>query len=417
MSRRLAVGLMAIIFLAFNVWAMYTFFTSKYPGANDFYQRWNGAYAFWQQHLNPYSKEVALQAEMFLYHDRASTDPALDQYPGDFLYPFHAVILLAPLTVMSYPLASAIWLVLTGASVALSFLLLADLFNWRRPIWLTTLGVAWAITFYPAARGLFLGQIGTVVVCLELMTIWALAKDRDILAGILLAISTVKPQIGFLIIPFLLLWALRMGRWRFLISFAVTFGLLMMASFILLSSWLGQWLAQASQYTGYTRIGSPVWVITNVYLPFLDGPGEVVIDALLVGLLLWTWWPLLRQPDSASFEWTAALTLTVTHLVAVRTATPHFVAFLIVLVFIFREITRAYRRYGPWLVAALMIGLSVGLWGLFLTTLYGTRFEHPINYLPLPLGALIFLWLTRRRWTTTRSASQMALKPNANVVS
>src|SRR5207249_2585504 len=102
-----------------------------------------------------------------------------------------------------------------------------------------------------------------------------------------------------------------------------------------------------------------------------------------------------RNDEPGAFLWTLALTLTVTHLVALRTATPHFVVFVFVLVFYFRELAR--RKQGSLLVAAIMLGLAVGLWWLFLATV-ANRFEHPIMYLPLPFGSLILLWFTRRRW-------------------
>ncbi len=65
-SRRLALALMLLVFIAFNAWALYTFVTSKYPGANDFYQRWRGARAYWVEGRDPYGKDVSRQVELGL---------------------------------------------------------------------------------------------------------------------------------------------------------------------------------------------------------------------------------------------------------------------------------------------------------------------------------------------------------------
>jgi hypothetical protein len=162
-------------------------------------------------------------------------------------------------------------------------------------------------------------------------------------------------------------------------------------------SWFGDWLTQLRLYPDYTAIGSPVWVLTHVVLPFLGQPGEIAMTILLLALMLWAWWRTLWRQETAAFLWTVALTLTVTHLVALRTATPHFVVFTFVIVFYCREITRAARRRGPFVVAAILVGLVVGLWWLFLATVVN-RFEHPILYVPLPVGCLIVLWFTRRLW-------------------
>ncbi len=396
MNRRLILALMIGLFLVFNVWAVYTFITTQHPGANDFFLRWQGTRSYFAG-LNPYSREATLIVENGLYGAPARPD----QYPGDFVYPFYTVILMAPLALFPYDMASAIWLVITAALIVGTFVLMTDMFNWRPPAWLLLLGMAWAFVSYPAVRGTFLGQPGVAVACMELIALWALAKDHDTLAGIVLAVSTLKPPVGIFIVPFLLLWGLRYRRWRFVISFSALFGVLFIASFLLLPSWLSDWLKQVGTYSGYTEIGSPVWIITSIYLPFLGTPGELVIDGLLVLLMLWAWYRVLLRREIALFDWTAALTLTITHLVAPRTATPHFVVFVLVFVFYFREIMRADYKDGARLVAGIMISTTVILWTLFLTTLTG-KLEHPINYLPLPFGALMALWIWRRRWWEAR---------------
>ncbi len=392
MNRRIGLALVVGVFLLFNVWAMYTFITTKYPGANDFYLRWQGARSFFEG-LNPYSREATDRVEIGLYGRVARPD----QYPGDFVYPLYTVFLVAPLAILPYDLASAIWLVLLGASVVTAFVAVADMFRWRPPRWLLAIGMVWALTFYPASRGMFLGQPGVLVVCLELFTLWALARNHDTLAGILLAISTFKPPVGILIVPFLLLWGIAFRRWRFVASFGVLMAIMLGASFVALPSWLGDWLAQVTRYPSYTEIGSPAWILTNVYLPSLGRTGELAITALLVALMLWAWQRVLWQRQVGMFDWTVAITFTVTHLVAFRTATPHYVVFLYVLVFYFREITQSDRRRGPWIVLGILLALWIALWWLFLTTITD-REEHAINYLPVPLGSLIVLWFTRRRW-------------------
>jgi hypothetical protein len=91
------------------------------------------------------------------------------------------------------------------------------------------------------------------------------------------------------------------------------------------------------------------------------------------------------------------VTLTVTHLVAPRTATPHYVVFILPLIFYFREITQRSQRYGSLWVALLLLALLILPWVYFLATVEG-EFEHPTVYLPLPFTMVILLWLTRKLW-------------------
>ena len=399
MNRRLILAVLIGIFLVFNVWAMYTFITSKFPGANDFFLRWQGTRSYLFDGLNPYSRAATDRVEIGLYGHVAEPD----QYPGDFVYPFYIVFLVAPFALLSYPVAAAVWLVLMGASIVYGFWLLADLFKWRPPAWLLIAGMIWSLVFYPAARGMFLGQPGVLVAFLEILTIWALAKNHDALAGVALAVSTIKPPMGYFIVPFLLLWGLSLRRWRFVGSFVVVFAVLAGVSFVLLPSWFTDWLTQVARYPSYTGVESPVWIVTLLVFPFLGQIGGIVISGALILLMLWAWYRAILRRDTAMVDWTVALTLAVTHLVSPRTATPHFIVFGFVLVFYFAHLTRADRRRGPLWVLLIMVALTVMEWVIFLTTLQG-RAEQPINFLPLPFGILILLLITRRQWLEARPA-------------
>jgi hypothetical protein len=396
-------GLLLSVFLA-AVWGVYTFKSDPYPGANDYYSRWSGVRSFWVDGLDPYGDEASLAIQMGIYGHPAEPD----EDPGYFAYPLYTAFLMAPLGFLDHAWAEAIWLTLLMALLIGALVLLLDAYGWRPgPILLGGL-VLWSLFFYPAARGILLGQPGVAVYFLEVTALWALVKGRDGLAGVALALSTIKPQMGFLIVPFILLWGLWTRRWRLIGWFAGVWGGLMLASFVVLPGWLGEWLGQLGRYTSYTAIGSPVWVLTHVYLPFLGPVGEIVISVALVGGLLGAWWRVTVRGQAAEFGWTACLTLTVTHLVALRTATPHFVVFVIPLIFYFQQIVAADQRRGPWVVGLILGVLLIGLWALFLLTVQA-KFEHPAMYLLLPFGMLFVLLLSRRMW-----ARQAALVPAAH---
>ncbi len=372
---------------------LYIFKSAPHPGANDFYSRWSGARSFWVDSLDPYGEEASLAIQIGIYGRPVTPD----EDPGYFAYPLYTVFLIAPLAPLSYAWAEAIWLALLMAMLIGALALLIDACRWRPGPLLLGATLLWTLLFYPAARGILLGQPGIAVYFLEVVTLWALVRGRDGLAGAALAFSTVKPQMGFLFVPFVLLWALRSRRWRLIGWFAGIWGGLMLLSFLAQPGWFSAWWGQLSRYTSYTAIGSPVWVLARVYLPFLGQAGEA---ALTIGLLLimgWAWWRAIARQQAAEFGWTACLTLTVTHLIAVRTATPHFVVFIIPLLFYFKALTDADPRRGPWVVLAIQGVLLIGLWVLFLTTVQA-RFEHPALYLPLPFGMLFLLLATRRLW-------------------
>lgn len=380
---------------------LYNGLTARYPGANDFFQRYYGARAFFVDGQDTYSASVSLGAEVALYGRPYNPDPAADEYPGDFLYPFHLALLLAPLAILPYAWASAAWMALTAVGSVLAVVGFWSLFGWRlSPLLIAALAL-WTITFYPVSRGILLGQPGTFVTALQLLVVVCYMRGADSLTGGLLALTTVKPQISFLIIPYMLLHALLTRRYRVLAAFGGTLLVLLIGSFLLLPSWFASFLAQIASYTSYTTIGSPIWIITMLTFPVLGRPGEFFFTALFGLLLLGVWiWVARSTPSgtrsTALFLFGAACTLTVTHWITPRTATPQYAALLPALFYLF-ALTRPSWRGTIWIA---LFGFNIALWIVFLTTLQG-KFEHPVNYMILPVIATICLLLEANKLRAT----------------
>lgn len=392
-AAQLSLGLILLVAVFIGAVALvHNVLTAPYPGHNDFMSRWEGARSFFIDGLNPYGEEASLNIQQRIYGR-----PVVDgEDPGYFAYPFYTALLVWPLVYVSYAWASAVWMVLLAGCMIVSLFLLFDLFrSWPSPI-LMSGWLLWVLGFYFTARGLILGQPGILVYFLEVVALWALAKDRDALAGIALAVSTLKPQMGFLIVPFLLLYGLAFRRWRFIAFFIGAMAFLLGMSFMLQPSWLGDWVAQLGLYPSYTALGSPVWIITSYYLG-LGNWAELAINAALVVFMLWGWYGVLVRHQRERVLWAVVLTLTVTHLIAPRTATPHYVVFIIPLVFYCVLLQRANRRQGALLVGLILLALLVIPWLHFIWTVDG-EFEHPTLYLPLPFLSLALLWFLRRQW-------------------
>jgi hypothetical protein len=382
------VAFLFVLLFALDVYAVHSVFTSRYPGANDFFSRWKGAQVFWKEGLDPYSDEATLAIQEGIYGRPAQPD----EDPGPFAYPFYTVFLLAPLAPLSYAWAEAVWLVILQFSLIGGVLLCLVLVEWRLSRGLMAMTALWAVVFYHSARTIFLGQFAGLVFLWTVGALWALKKQHHAVAGVLLALTTVKPQMSVLLIPALLIWGVGQRRWRFLGSFAGTMALLLGASFLLLPGWLGEFVAQVLRYPSYTDIGSPVWILTHHYLPFLGAPGEVAISALFLLYLLAQWRHLPRTAvNSDLFLWLLGLTLLVTNLVAPRTATTNYTVLYVPLFFILKLVADRLTRASFWLALFYILSV-VGLWALFLTTVQGD-YENPIMYLPLPFVLLIgLLW-------------------------
>jgi hypothetical protein len=408
-------ALAALILLAAYTWAFQAVFTSRVPSANDFFSRWAGARLYFTRGWDPYGQETSLWIQNAIWGHPATPD----EDPSLFAYPFYTVFLVAPYALIGdYSWAQAAWQV-TLQVVALAALGLTLAYHrWRpRPLMLGAL-VLWMLGFYPTARSLLLGQIGLAVFAMTVWALWLMRRSSDpplpqgqearsasdanltgqdatdLLAGALLAVTTVKPQMQFLIIPFALLWAWRERRWMVMAGFGATLAVLLGVSFALLPTWLFDWLAQVSRYPSYTP-PAVLFVLTHQVLALGASADLIqrVLVQLLIAYLLAEWWLVLRLEQDHRFDWTIGVTLVVTHLVAPRTATTHFVVFVFPLVALYRHWSRR-RRWGTWAVVGLMAFLLVGMWWLFLATLDGAQ-EHNIVHVPLPLLTLALAWVGR----------------------
>jgi hypothetical protein len=397
--RRLILLLLVGLLLVGDVVATHALFTSRYPGANDFASRWGGARAFWRDGVSPYSDEATRQIQLLIYGRPIQPEEEQEFDPGPFAYPFYTVFLVWPLVWMPYAWAEAVWLVILEVCLFVGLLLALHVYGWRPPRWLLVCTAVWAFLFYPDVRALVLGQFAVFVFAMVALTLWALKERRDILAGSFLTLSTIKPQMAFLLVPFLLWWAVRERRWRFAASFLGEMALLLVASRLAEPGWLAGFLRQVTRYTSYTALGSPIWILTHLTFPALGVWGEVVLSGLAVASLVWAAWWAFRQGSARAFEWVAGWCLIVTNLVALRTATTNYVVLLLPLAMVFRALQR--RRGGAWLVLLVEVVMLVGLWVLFLNTVV-EKFEHPIVYLPLPFG-LVAVFALARRWLMVES--------------
>lgn len=387
LRRVIAVLAVVVLFVA-DVVVTQVVFTSKVPGANDFFSRWMGARSFFVLGLDPYSDEATMLAQLGMYGR-----PAVgDEDPAPYLFPFYSVFTLWPLVNLPYAWVQAIWMCLLEFVIIGIGLMSTSLARWRLTPLRFALLVLFVLFFYSGARAILLGQYAVIVSALVIGSFLAMRGGHDVLAGVMLAWSTMKPQMVFLIIPYVMLWALARRRWRLMISAAVSMAILTGVSFILVPTWLNSFLSQLSYYTTFTFIGSPVWVIMQYFLGLGDA-GEWVVSGLIGLALIVVWLRTLRDDRWSTFLWVSALTLIVTNLIALRTATTNYVMLLLPLWLAARAVADRWPRHARWFVPLGALIWLIGMWALFLITVVGKE-EHPLVYLPLPfaLAAAFVFW-------------------------
>ncbi|HSS99539.1 MAG TPA: glycosyltransferase family 87 protein [Terriglobales bacterium] len=277
---------------------------------SDLYPRWLGARELLLHHRDPYSPELTREIQQG-YYGRA-LDPNRASDPHDqqaFAYPLYVVFLLAPFVYMPFHAVQVIafWglLVITGASV----LLWLQAFNWR-PSGLTiaTL-IILTLGSFPAVQALKLQQLTLLVAALLAASFALLRKGRLVLAGVLFAISTIKPQLVVLPIVWLSFWAsgnLKV-RWRMLAAFAATMAALVLSAQFIYPGWIPRFINALREYRQYT--GGAETSLDTLLTPLL---GRIVAVLLILIVLTLCWRLRKSEPGSSSFSLLIALVLSVT---------------------------------------------------------------------------------------------------------
>jgi len=106
-------------------------------------------------------------------------------------------------------------------------------------------------------RGLRLVQVGILAGFLLAVAALAVARNHLLLAGALLAMASIKPQLALLPIAWLLLWSLSAleKRWRLLLGLGCTLAALIAGSAALVPHWIPHFLDGLAAYRHYT--GAP----------------------------------------------------------------------------------------------------------------------------------------------------------------
>jgi len=367
-------------------------FTRRVPGGNDLYPRWLAGCAWLREGADPYDQATTLRIQRGIYGRPAL--PGEDQ--AAFAYPAFTVVVTWPLCLTrDFATAHAAAMAALLGSIVLTGATARRVVGWEAAprLWIWTLFCI--VVMYPSARGLLLGQLAVVVALLQVAALEGLRRGADVAAGVLLALSTIKPQMGVLLVPLILFWTLSHRRWRCAAGFVGALVALVAVPMLWLPGWVGDWLGQLRAYTSYTEFGSVTWILTTYYL----GTPPTLEIALTGAWLAWFGfeaWRTRRQPFE-SLLWAVSLAVVLTHFVSPRTATTHFGTMLVPLFLVFRVVA-ARRPSRAGLVPALaMPGIAIGSWALFLLTVEG-RQESAINYLPIPIAALITLLWARRPW-------------------
>jgi len=223
---------------------------------SDLYPRWLGARELLLHHRNPYSDDIAIEIQKG-YYGRAldSNRPNDPKDQQKFVYPVYVVFLLAPL--IKFPFHSVQvffhWLILalTTASVWLWLRAL----HWRISIWSMASVIALTLGCFPSVQGIKIQQPSMLVAVFMAGAAACAAGGLLALSGILLALATIKPQLAWPMVAWLLFWALSDwgARRKLVFAFTLAMAFLLIGAEFILPGWWGMFADGMRQYHQYAQ--------------------------------------------------------------------------------------------------------------------------------------------------------------------
>jgi hypothetical protein len=282
----------------------------NHPRGNfsDLYPRWLGARELLLHGRNPYSHEINLETQKGYYGrvlDASRPDDPKDQQ--GFAYPVYVVFILAPLIKLSFHDVQLIFGWILIGMTAGSVLLWLRALRWRLPPLVVAIAMVLTLGSVPAVQGIKLQQLSLLVAALLAASGACVAGGYLFSGGALLALATIKPQLAWPVIAWLLVWALNdwKARRRLLVGFTVTMGLLLIGAEIVLPGWWRMFLRAIRQYHEYTHNESVLDGLFNWMVGRFGGNLLIVLAVLMAGIVLWT----MRKQPASSPEFGRALAM------------------------------------------------------------------------------------------------------------
>ena len=211
-------------------WTSYLHLQNGYVIAqiSDLYSPWVGTRELLLHHRNPYAPEVSHEIQMVFYghainqtYDKPGVALVDEQR---FAYPVYEVFLTAPLAYVDFAEVQRWAPFVLGSLIALNIFFCVSILHWR-PSWEAIAAtVLFTLSSPQIVQGLRLQQLAIVEGCLLTAGAWCISRNHAGTAGVLLALSTIKPQMALLPLCWFAIWAVGdwRRRWRLPASFIAT---------------------------------------------------------------------------------------------------------------------------------------------------------------------------------------------------
>ena len=235
-----------------------------------------GRYTF-IENQNPYADKLGDEAQLAILGRPAENG---EDRLG-FAYPPYSLLAVLPLINIQFPWAQAIWM----SFLIILLISIVYLCYPEAPPWLSLS----LLIFYPFTFGVLLGNFVVPISGILIISLKFLFRDKDIskyvqiFLGIVFAWCTIKPQFVWLLLIFIILYAIREKFWWLVGSFFASLLSFIALSFLMIKSWPALWFEQLTKYSIYNQTE-----ITYTFLlrHFLANDNLFIVVTILFGIIL-----------------------------------------------------------------------------------------------------------------------------------
>jgi hypothetical protein len=374
-------------------------FSKNNPGGNDYLVHYIGARSFFFEGLSPYSDEVAIKIQMAAYgHPAQGVEHELR-----VAYPLYSIFLFAPFSLIeNYTLSRAIWMTALEIGLVIMTIISFGLFNWKPHIGYQAMILLFSLVWYHAVRGVVNGNAVILVALLTTVSLLAIKNNLDGLAGISLAIMTIKPHLVVLFIAFIITWSIYQKRWKLIFWFFFGMAVFIGIGFWLIPDWIYQNIWEILKYPEYNPPGTLATALGE-WLPTYERSLRWGIGILTGLLLLYEIWQA-RKAKFPHFLWAALVVIVYSQWVGIQTDPGNFILLFPALMMILSEMDKKWEDKSG-LVMGIVLGLFFALpWLIFVMTIQRSYqpIQNPIMFIPVPL--LCFIGLYWIKWWVISSS-------------
>jgi hypothetical protein len=255
--------------------------------------------------------------------------------------------------------------------------------------------LVFSLLWYHGLRSLINGNVVILIALGVAGAFYAIKNKYDEMAGVLLALTTIKPQVVLLVVLYVLIWAIFQRRYRIIAWFFITMALMVACATLLIPDWIMQNLREVMRYPGYNPPGTPASALAT-WFPALGPRIGTIISLAVIVIMIVEWW-LARHQEYRHFLWTGCLTLVLSAWSGIQTDPGNFIMMMPAVILFFAILAERWPAISNVITASVIGGLLVLIWVIFIATLEKSYqpIQSPVLFFPLPLILLIILYWIR----------------------